>query len=312
MRKLLIYILFFAMGFIGNLKAQDVLCNISVSASQVQGTDRDIYNTMQRSLMEWANNRKWTPYNVTQNERFEITFSIQIADRASTNDFSGSMTVVMRRLIYHSNYNSPIFNFKDKDIKFYFNEFEPIQFIENSYTTNIVSIIAFYVNYCLGITFDTYQNSGGSPFFSKAQNIINVAQTSREPGWNSNDGDKSRYGICEHITNTTYRDIHSFLYQYHREGLDVMADNVNTGRGNVLIALESLRKVYEARPGIYLVQMFLDAKRDEIVNIFKEGTDYEKNKVIEIMNRIDPANSSTYNAIKTSGSTSGGGGLGGK
>lgn len=301
MRNLFICFLFIVYSCFTTISAQDVLCNISVSASQVQGTDRDIYNTMQRSLMEWVNNYKWTPYNVTQNERFEITFSIQIADRASTNEFSGAMNVVMRRVVYHTNYNSPIFNFKDKDIKFYFSEFEPLQFIENSYTTNIVSIIAFYINYCLGITFDTHQPSGGSPFFTKAQNIVNVAQSGREPGWMSNDSDKSRYWIIENIQNPSYRDIHTFLYKYHREGLDVMADNLNTGRGNILLALESLRKVYEARPGVYLVQMFLDAKRDEIVNIFKQGTDYEKNKVIEIMNRIDASNASTYNAIKTSG-----------
>lgn len=298
MRKLLTFISLIALSCLLKINAQDMLCNISISASQVQGTDREIYNTMQRNLMEWANNRKWSPYTVNHNERFEITFSIIIAERASTNDFSGSMTVVMRRLIYHTNYYSPLLNFQDKDIKFYFNEFEPLQYIENSYTTNIVSIIAFYINYGLGLTFDTYQANGGSPFFYRSQNILNVAQSSREIGWSATDGDKSRYGICEFITNTTYRDIHTFLYQYHREGLDVMADNLNTGRDKVLQSLETLRKVYEARPGIFLVQMMLDAKRDEIVNIFKEGTDYEKNKVIEIMNRIDPANSSTYNSIK--------------
>lgn len=297
MRKLFVFILLVIFVWVGKINAQDVLCNISVSASQVQGTDREIYNTMQRNLMEWTNNRKWSPYTVNNYERFEITFSIQISERSS-NDFTGTMTVVMRRLIYHTNYYSPLLNFKDKDIKFYFSEFEPLQYIENSYTTNLVSIIAFYINYGLGLTFDTYQSNGGSPFFYKAQNILNVAQNSREAGWLATDGEKSRYGICEYITNTTYRDIHTFLYQYHREGLDVMPDNINSGRDKVLQSLETLRKVYESRPGIYLVQMMLDAKRDEIVNIFKEGTDYEKNKVIDIMNRIDASNASTYNAIK--------------
>jgi hypothetical protein len=215
------------------------------------------------------------------------------------------MNVAMSRIVFNTNYESSILNFIDKRVHFYYNQFEPMEFIENTYTNNLVSVVAYYIYYALGLQFDTFQPSGGQEFFSKASNIVQVAQSSRESGWNSQDGDRSRFWLTEYILSPTYRGLRTFMYQYHRQGLDAMADNVEGGRTYVLRAIEELKKVYEERPGMYVTQMIIDTKRDEIVNIFRGASESEKKTVIEIMKQIDPANSNKYDGINTTAPSSG-------
>jgi len=277
-----------------------VLASISVSSRSVEGTDRAIYDAMQKSLNDMVNSRSWTPYQLKQNERFRIRLAITVTERNSDTEFEATINVAMSRIIFNTNYESPILNIVDGRLHFYFNQFEPLEFIESTYTNNLVSVVAYYIYYALGLQFDTFQASGGQEFFSKASDIVRNAQSSREAGWNSQDGDKSRFWLTEYIMSPTYRGLRTFMYQYHRQGLDVMADNLENGRTFVLRAIEELKRVYDERPGMYVTQMVIDAKRDEIINIFRGASDNEKRTVVNIMKQIDAANSNKYDAINTS------------
>jgi len=277
----------------------DVLASISVSSNKVEGTDRAIYDAMQKTLNDMVNSRSWTPYQLKQDERFKIRLAFTITDRRSDTEFEADLNVATSRLIFNTNHESPILNFVDKKVHFYFNQFEPLEFIENTYTNNLVSVTAYYIYYALGLQFDTFQPSGGQDFFSRASEIVRTAQSSREVGWNSQDGDRSRFWLTEYIMSPTYRGLRTFMYQYHRQGLDVMADNVENGRTHVMRAIEDLKRVYEERPGMYVTQMIIDAKRDEIINIFRGASENEKKSVINIMKQIDAANSNKYDGINT-------------
>jgi len=283
----------------------DVQAMISVSSRSVEGTDRAIYDAMQKALNDMVNGRSWTPYQVKQDEKFKIRLAINISKRYSDTEFDADINVATSRVIFNTNYESTIFNFVDTRLHFYFNQFEPLEFIESTYTNNLVSVVAFYIYYSLGLQFDTFQPSGGQEFFSRASNIVRNAQSSREAGWNSQDGDKSRFWLTEYIMSPTYRGLRTFMYQYHRQGLDAMADNLESGRTHITRAIEELKRVYEERPGMYVTQMVVDAKRDEIINIFRSASENEKKSIINIMKQIDPANSNKYDGINTAAPASG-------
>ena len=303
--KRIIIIVFILLNTTLLSNAQDVIASISVSSRSVEGTDRAIYDEMQKSLNDMVNGRAWTPYQLKQNERFRIRLMINITERRSDTEFDAEINVAMSRIAFNSSYESPILNFIDKRVHFYYNQFEPVEFIESTYTNNLVSVVAYYIYYALGLQFDTFQPSGGQEFFSKANNIVQVAQSSRESGWNSQDGDRSRFWLTEYILSPTYRGLRTFMYQYHRQGLDAMADNLEGGRTHVLRAIEELKRVYEERPGMYVTQMIIDTKRDEIINIFRGASDNDKKTVINIMKQIDPANSNKYEGINTAASGGG-------
>jgi len=298
--KKIIIIVFILLNTTLLSNAQDVLASISVSSVKVDGTDRTIYDAMQKALNDMVNSRSWTPYQLKQYERFRIRLSITITDRRSDTEFDAEINVAMSRIVFNTSYESPILNIQDKRLHFYFNQFEPLEYVENVFTSNLVSVVAFYIYYGLGLQFDTFQPSGGQDFFSRASDIVRTAQSSRETGWNSQDGDRSRFWLTEYIMSPTYRGLRTFMYQYHRQGLDAMADNLEGGRNYVLRSIEELKKVYEERPGMYITQMFTDAKRDEIINIFRNANENDKKKVLQIMKLIDPANSNKYDGINIS------------
>ena len=275
---------------------QEFNCQIQIDSRQIQGTDKQIYQTLQNALFEFLNNRTWTGVDFKQNERIEANFVITIQERQ--NDvFKATLNVVAGRPVFNSAYTAPLLNYMDDDFDFQYVEFDPLDFQENTFTSNITSVFAYYLYMILGMEFDTFSPNGGGPFYSKAEVVINAAQSSGYPGWQAFESDKNRYWFTENYTNSRYKDLHTFLYQYHRMGMDNMYDNADKARTTLSQSINSLKNVYDEKPGLFGLRLIIDAKRDEIINIFKEGNPDEKSNVINVMKEIDPANASEYSKI---------------
>ena len=295
MKKIGIIFLLFTMFF--SLSAQDFQCQLSVNSSQISGSNRNKFNTLQQELYKFVNDRKWCQYNLKTNERIECAIMITLTEAAG-DTYTGSIQIQLQRPIFNTNYKSPVLNFQDKSVKFTYEEGAPLEYAENSNLSQLTSLIAYYLNLFLAIDFDTFSMNGGQPYYTLAQGVVNACQNASEPGWKSYEtGQRNRYWIIENLTNPAYSKVHDFLYKYHRLGLDVMSESVDVGRASVLDALRDLQKANAQKSNLYIIQIMVLAKSDEIVNIFKEATPVEKTEVIRLMKQLDPANSSKYNAI---------------
>lgn len=279
------------------VSAQEFVCNFQVNSQQVEGTDKRIFDNMQTALTEFVNNRRWTNYEFKPEERIECSFLITIKSRPSTDRFVATLNVVASRPIYKTAYNSNLLNYIDQDFEFDYVEFQPMEFQENTYTSNLTSVMAYYLYIILGMDFDSFSPMGGSSFYEIAENIVTAAQNAPEKGWKAFDDQRNRYWLIENFMNKSYVDLRQFLYDYHRLGLDIMAENTEEGRAAISQSLTLLKNVYDEKPGLFLLSLFLDAKRDELVNIFKEGNPREKTDAQTILKEIDPANTSTYSKI---------------
>lgn len=279
------------------LSGQEILCNIQVNSQQIQGTDKRVFETMSTALNEFVNNRRWTNYDFKTNERIECTMVLNIRERPSTDLFKASLNVVASRPIYGSSYNSVILNYIDQKFDFEYIEFQALDYQDNQFTSNLTSVFAYYIYLILGLDFDTFSQFGGGPYYEKAQEIVNTAQNISYTGWASSEDERNRYWLAENYLNQTYSDVRKFLYDYHYKGLDVMAEKTDQGRAAIAESLKLLQIVHSLKPGLFALQLIVDAKKDEIVNIFKGGNPSEKTEVISIMKEIDPANSSTYSKI---------------
>ncbi len=98
--------------------------------------------------------------------------------------------------------------------------------------------------------------------------------------------------------NDRYAGIRQCSYQYHRLGLDVMSKKVSDGRSVIAESMRLLQQVHRDKPGSFLMQLFFDAKADELVNIFSESFPDEKNRVVQILNEVNPSNTAKYTKIK--------------
>ncbi|MCX6305554.1 MAG: DUF4835 family protein [Bacteroidetes bacterium] len=289
----------FSVVSITRVQSQELNCMINVNTPKLEGTDKKIFQTLQSAMFEFVNNRKWTNFNFKQEERIECTILLTINERLGADEFKGTMNVVIRRPILNSAYNSVLLNTIDKNIQFRYVEFQPLDYSDGTFSSNITSLLAFYSYTIIGFYFDSYSPSGGSPFFEKAQEVVNSAQNSSDPGWKAYESEKNRYWIVNNYLNSANSGLRDFAYRYHRLGLDMMYEKVDQGRSVTSEGLDILQKLYNAKPNLYALQLIFDAKRDEFVNIYADQrvAPMEKTNITNILKEIDPANSSKYQAI---------------
>jgi hypothetical protein len=293
-------ILFLALTLPFVAKAQELKCNIQIISEQVQGTNKKVFETLQNALYEFVNNRSWTNNVFTNEERIECNMLINIKEYSGT-DFKGTLQIQARRPIFGSSYNSVLFNYLDQNFQFSYVEFEPLQFTETSYTSSLTSLMAFYAYLMIGLDYDSFSFKGGTEYLRKAEVIVNNAQNAKEKGWKPYDAssNKSRYWLIQNLMDDKYSPVREFSYRYHRLGLDRMAEKPSEGRDEMAESLRLLQQVYRSRPDSYmhLLQVVIDAKSDEWVNVFSESLTDEKTRVVQIMKEIDPTNTAKYQKI---------------
>lgn len=280
-----------------NVTAQELNFTVQINTAQVSGTDQRLYESLKESIVTFMNQRIWTNIKFEENERIEGSMVLVVKNRDG-NSIDGELNVVLRRPVYKSNYNSPLLNIVDNDISFSYIDGQPLDFNENSFMSNLTSILAYYGYYCLGIYFDTFGQNGGDEMFTMCDQIVTQAQNAAEGGWKAFDSYKNRYWLLDSYTNPAYRTLRQFMYEYHRLGLDVMGSGkIDNGRATITKTLEYVKTAYTAKSNLYFIQILNDSKRDEWKNIYSDGPQQEKTKAINILRDIDPAHAEEYEEV---------------
>lgn len=295
MRKILqIIVLLFT---IAQVNSQELKCTITVNSDKIPGSNKQIFTTLENSLNEFVNQTRWTSFNYKPQERIDCNLTLTILEQ-NGNDFKGHIQIQSSRPVYNSSYLTPVFNFKDDDFSFQYAEFEPLQFNENTFESNLVSVISFYAYTILGFDADTFSLNGGTPNFTKAQNVLVQAQQSGYAGWNQNDGSGTRFTLIDNILSPTYSLFRNALYTYHLNGLDIMNGNMQKAKENIAASIENLKSIFNIRPNAFLLRVFMDSKAAEIVSVFSDGPIYDTRKLKDDLLKISPINAGKWNEIK--------------
>lgn len=281
----------------GPLQAQELQCDVRVNSNKVQGSDKTIYQNLQTSLYEFINNTKFTEINFRQAEKIECSMLVDVTGREGEY-ITAEINLALRRPVYKSNYSTPMFNYIDRKFTFEYTEGQTLDFNPNTYISNLTSTIGFYVYLFLGLDFDSFSPNGGTPFFDIAETIANAApqEAGSDNGWSST-GRQNRHAIISDINNPSYQPLRQFLYDYHRNGLDVMAEHPDQGREAIFNAISNLQGIYERNPMCYFLQLLIESKRDEIIQIFSQGEMKIRTEASNVMKTIDPSQSSRYEAM---------------
>lgn len=292
--------LIFALMLGVNMQAQEFQCAVQVVSPGVQGSNKKVFETLQKAIMEFMNNQKWTDDVFKAQERIDCNIMINIAEMISIDEFKATIQVQARRPVYNSSYYTVLFNHMDQDLHFNYVEFEPLVYNPNSFDSNLVAVLAYYANIMLGMDYDSFSPNGGTPYFQRAEQIVSLAQSAKQTGWKSFENQRNRYWLTENVLNEYHRPLRQTIYAYHRKGLDLMSEKPKEGRSQILKSLEELRKVHRQRPGSFFMQVFFTAKSDEVVKIFEESFSMEKGRAVEVLQEIDPANSKKYDQLLSS------------
>ena len=291
-------VLFVCLIFVGlDSFSQEILCNVQVNSSQIQTSDRKVFQTMQTSIYEFLNNTQWTNTVVKNEERIECTMLINVTEKVSNDEYKATIQIQSTRPIYGTSYKSTMFNYIDNNFRFKYLEYQSLEFSESTHLSNLTSVLAFYVNIILGLDYDSYSDQGGIEYFVKAQNIVNNCQNTAEIGWKAFESDKNRYWIAHDFLDSRYSTIHDILYRYHRTGMDKLGTEPDDARFEITESLEELRKIYRENPSAFILKLFFDSKSDEISKIYSEAYPNEQARIIKTLVEIDPTNSSLYQSI---------------
>jgi len=277
--------------------AQELNAQFVVNADLVNQTNQQIFETLERSLNEFINSQSWSTQDFFPQEKITCSFVLNLSSY-NASKFEGTLQIQSQRTIFDSNYDSPVLNFLDKDISFTYQEFQPLFYSPASYESNLVSLISFYVYIIMGINADSLQFKGGDSYFEQAQRIVNLSQQSGAMGWKQNDSNRNRFWLSDTMRSNTFREYREALYTYHRKGLDLMTENPMEAKNNIINALLPLENLYDRRPNAMLLQMFFDAKADEIVNLFSDGPEVDFDRASKMLKKIAPFYQPQWKQIK--------------
>jgi hypothetical protein len=294
MRSILFFIALLITTFTGS--AQELNCQVTVNSDQVGQTNQQIFRTLERSLNDFVNKTKWTNRVYRENERVSARMFITVTQYESDR-FEANIQIQSTRPVFGTSYESPVFNYKDNAFNFQYQEFEPLVYNPNSFDSNLVGVISYYVYMILGLDADTFSLEGGNDYYRLAQNIVTQAQSSSFSGWSQETGDRSRFELVDNLLNNAFREYRIAMYNYHRKGLDILADNNSTGKQIIAGSLRLFETLISRRPNAFLIQTFFDAKAEEIQNIFSDGPKVDIVKLKETLNKVAPFYSGTWNEI---------------
>ncbi|MBR1799723.1 MAG: DUF4835 family protein [Bacteroidales bacterium] len=253
--------------------------------------DKKVFESMKQAIEDFVGGRHWTRLELEQHERIECSFSLILTQRSSATEFTGQLSVQMKRPVYNSTYTTGMFNHMEQaNFSFTYNESQPLDFDLTNFYGNLQSTLAYYCYMMLGIYLDSYQLNGGEPMYDMAAMVAQTAEASAYVGWRATEGPKSRYWFVENHSNSAYAQLHSAYYKYHRLGLDAMTVNQEVARRMIIEALSDLAGVNKKKPNLLSVQQFVDVKIQELVSIFTPATDAEKQRVYDLVNEVSPIN----------------------
>lgn len=280
-----------------SLYGQELNCTVTVNSDQVGQTNQQIFRTLERSLNDFVNKSKWTNKVYKERERVNARMFITVTEYES-NRFKASIQLQSSRPVYNTSYESPVFNYKDNQFNFEYIEFQPLVYNENVFDSNLVGVVSYYVYIMLGLDADTFSLEGGNEYFRKAQNIVTQAQGSSFTGWSQSSSDRTRFELVDNLLSNTFREYRIAMYNYHRKGLDILADNNSTGKQVIAGTMRLMETMVKRRPNAFLIQTFFDAKSEEIKDIFSDGPKMDIVQLKETLTSIAPFYSNTWNEIK--------------
>ena len=295
--RLLVVLALLLLPSVASAEGEELNATVSLNASKVQGSNTEVFTMLQDALSEFINSRKWTSNTYEENERITCSFNFVVNSYSNDGSFDCSLMVQATRPVFGSSYNSMLFKYEDASIKFKYQPYDRLEFVEDNLDNNLTAVVAFYVYTIIGMDLDSMGELGGSEFLNKALTIANNAQNLGDAGWRAGSNNNNRYSIIDDYMNGALEPVRKLMYKYHRLGLDTMFKNADGGRKAITESISLLKRAYDDRPMAYFTKLFTEYKVDEIVNVYSKCTPDEKRDVVKILSEINPSLSSEWDKI---------------
>ena len=296
------YLILFGLLLSAFASAQELNCKVNVNAEQIDGSNKAMFQTLQQSITEFVNTTRWTDMVYAESERIDCSMMFIVNSVTTDGMVNATLQVQSRRPVYGTSYSTTLINMKDDDCQFAYQEYDRIEYQPTQFTTNLSAIVAYYCYLIIGYDLDSYSRLGGTPCFQQCENIVGGAQSAsitsgEQTGWKAFGSTRNRHVLSNNLMDEAFTDFRNYFYQYHRLGLDIMSTNVTNGRATISEGMSVLKTAKQARPASFIVSAFMDAKNDELINLFSKATDNEKKSFLTLMESVDPTRITQYEKV---------------
>ncbi len=290
------------LAILGTASAQELACNITLRTDQVRvnqqaNNAQQIYGELQRAMTDFVNGRRWTNDQFRQEEKIHLDISINLQKATAQGDYEGQAIIQVNRPIFGTNYESVLLRYVDRAFSFKYLPENPLNFNDNVFSDNLTSMLAYYSYIALALDYDSFGKRGGEAWIQRAYNVANLASNGGFSGWDQRGDQRSRYWLVENLQNQQMIPFREGLYTYHRLSMDAFSDQPDQARKNILGVLNDIRQVIQLKPTSILINSFFDAKSEEIVQLFSQGTAAEKTQAFQVLSQLDPTKTDSYRRL---------------
>ena len=281
--------------------AQVFNCNVDVIAPALQSNpaNNEIISSLKNAIVEYVNyGYTWTNDKFEKGEQIDVSFQLKI-DTKQGDNFTGTLQITSQRPVFNSDYNTLLFNFLDEDVVFTYQRNSPIQYFEGQHVNNLPDIFAFYIYIVLGYDYDSFSFEGGTPYFNKADQIVSICQNGSEPGWKAGDGDNNRFWLIQNLLQPQFASLRKSYYNYHIKGLDKCYQNREECMQSISSSINDLMEIHSSRPSSFNMQLFFNAKSEELIKIYQPSEQGLKLKMFNLLSQLDPQRIKDYNSLKS-------------
>ena len=278
--------------------AQEFECEVTLNYEQLEGNSYTYLTQLKTQIEEYVNDFQWTKYQYSEEERITCKIQLIIESGNSNSDFGSRVIFTARRPIYNTitKTNSIILS----DENWQFNYPEGRAFIHDELQfDNLTGTLDFFMNLVLGYDFDSFSELGGAPYFRRAQNIVDLAQTTSSIGWSrTTNNRRNRFNLIADLLNPTYEPLRKAYYSYHRLGLDQFSSDAEKARQEILVALTLIHDTKRRATSNYLFDIFFNTKAREISGAFNEAEAAIKRQAYNILLETDQGHLTEYSNLQ--------------
>lgn len=278
--------------------AQEFNCNVTLNYEQLEGNSFTYLEELEDRIEEYINDFRWTEHQYAEEERIECQIQLIIESGNSSFDFSSRVIFTARRPIYNTitKTNSIILN--DDNWQFNYPQGRTLIHDELQFD-NLTGTLDFFAYIMLGYDYDSFSNLGGTPYFRKAQSVVDLAQTTSSIGWTRTANNRrNRFNLVADLLSNSYEPLRTAYYNYHRKGLDRFSNDAASAREEILTALTLIRDTKRRVTSNYLFDVLFDTKSKEVAGVFLEAEAALKRKAYNILLETDQGHLTDYSALQ--------------
>ncbi|MDY0083898.1 MAG: DUF4835 family protein [Ignavibacteriaceae bacterium] len=271
--------------------SQELRCKVTVNYEGLAVISRERLVDFANIIESYMNNNQFTS-DSWDGEKIDCSLSIFFTNVANETDYSAQVVIVSTRPVYKSTRQSSMLTISDANWSF---RYLPNQALYANQATfdPLTSFLDFYANIIIGFDWETWKELGGSSYFTKAFDIINLSVSSPfKKGWEQSSASYSKWGLCNDLLNDRYRQFREAFYEYHY-GVDEYQINKKDAQAkiiNMINVLEDMQKKVGIANSV-LIKQFFDTKYGEFVELLR---DYPDSSVFARLKKIDPSHATKY------------------